>query len=921
MKISHIILMPLVLVSSFCFGQAQAGLSLLTGTGRPTSVCSGANVHQAWQDTSDATNYQTCGIDGLWHKTMPISQGGTGASDSAQALMNLGAGTINSGTKYNLGYYSATGRAISSSTTITTDAVGRLNVSTWQPSGLMGFGDSTCVGEYSGNSNSIGGYGELSYFNSNYPGGVLAYTVKPSDPLSYSTGAGYCQNGAYDTDVAQLQIFPLGPWKYASTPSAILDYGLNDAGHYSSSYQYGVDSAADLANETRILIPSEQWEFPGDGQCVSGGSGTWSINTTRIGTLAPTWENNTNGGTLSCTITTSGTNPIVIQYEALDNNSGAATVTIDGTSTGVTLQSGNSCTTPSSSSGLCIYTAIWNTNSTPQATMFTPASGAGSHTVLLTVSGATGSGMGFSFIGIGTPGIPINPSVATNPTSTGPPTIYHDGVLRIPGYSAGGLYDTFDALYQANITALQVESLPIYYVCGIAGDYASFPATAGSVQPQGCSDVTSFYLDNTYMNVSTTAYSSTTGLLTVVLQAAVPNTVNIGDKEIIASAVTESTINTTTYWNVKTISGSTLVLKNPTFTGTTWSATSDTSAIVSKHFYASPHPNQAGYYQKYKAFNHYINAMGGGVPSPNPPSNLNLARTYVTASYAATGKEGLIEAYFTTASQSITLPKTPGTNSSSTTILPNNGPITIHCNTSSSFPCFVAGASGVTLEPGFPSSLNPGSSVSACAINTPNEWGLCSSTIATSINLECIAISSAYTMTGSESCIRGGSSSVFAITIPGTLGGINNGLIPIFNTGTAAITLTAGSGANFNNMPPSIGPGGGAIGLGLYGNTHYYALWTTTGGNTVVSCSTSGSITFAETVISPNKKEIMAVLTSCDGTASFTYPVAFTETPDSFVGTTASGATASAISTTAVTITSASSGASASSGTIMLESY
>ena len=90
MKISHIVLIPLVLVASFCFGQAQGGLSLLTGTGRPTSVCSGTNVHQAWQDTSDATNYQTCGIDGLWHKTQPISQGGTGASDAVQALVNLG---------------------------------------------------------------------------------------------------------------------------------------------------------------------------------------------------------------------------------------------------------------------------------------------------------------------------------------------------------------------------------------------------------------------------------------------------------------------------------------------------------------------------------------------------------------------------------------------------------------------------------------------------------------------------------------------------------------------------------------------------------------------------------------------------------------------------------------------------------------
>jgi len=58
------------------------------------------------------------------------------------------------------------------------------------------------------------------------------------------------------------------------------------------------------------------------------------------------------------------------------------------------------------------------------------------------------------------------------------------------------------------------------------------------------------------------------------------------------------------------------------------------------------------------------------------------------------------------------------------------------------------------------------------------------------------------------------------------------------------------------------------------------------------------------------------LLETLSGTASYTFPVAFTETPDYFIGASASGATLTALSTTEVTISGA-----PSSGVIVLEGY
>jgi hypothetical protein len=87
-------------------------------------------------------------------------------------------------------------------------------------------------------------------------------------------------------------------------------------------------------------------------------------------------------------------------------------------------------------------------------------------------------------------------------------------------------------------------------------------------------------------------------------------------------------------------------------------------------------------------------------------------------------------------------------------------------------------------------------------------------------------------------------------------------------------------------------------------------------GQTSVGGSTSGTAVFSEPFEGTDYKKVIVLLQALDGTASYTFPTAFTETPDYFIGASASGATVTALSTTAVTISGA-----PSSGVIVLEGY
>lgn len=534
------------------------------------------------------------------------------------------------------------------------------------PTGLDGFGDSVCAGYYSNNiNNTLGSQGVAWLAGQNTPGGLTQY----------------CVGGSQAPDVGQLQIFPLAAWKYGSAPRFLFNTGLNDR-LYTTANQQAIYQMSELADQLEMLIPAEYQVGAASGLVTK--TGTWTLNTARIGSNNPTLESSTNGSTITASITTTG-GPVYAIYEQQDGNVGTATVKIDGTAVG-TLNSGNAGT-----AGNCICTSTLATTLAPMAVRYGGIA-AGTHTVVLTVAGATGSGMGFSFVKLATTGAPSTAA----PGSGGPPHVYTGGVLRTPGYTAGSIDDTIDAITQANVSLLQNDGLDTYYVCGVAGDYAKFPSSA--VQPAGCGDVTAFYVDNTSVPISTTAWNSTTGLLTVISSAAIPATVHVGDSEIIALTTNEPSISNAAYWQVVSISGSTLTLSQVGFSGTTWAATSDTNGIVSKNFYKNPHPNSAGYFRLYQAYNHAMNLPGGQSAAKN--LNLPVLISGSATSFVMTGLEPIVE--MSCASNAVTVTLPPLTT-------PNNGPFIIRNRGAGS--CGILAGTGTTLGTGMPAALGPLSSM------------------------------------------------------------------------------------------------------------------------------------------------------------------------------------------------------------------
>jgi len=85
---------------------------------------------------------------------------------------------------------------------------------------------------------------------------------------------------------------------------------------------------------------------------------------------------------------------------------------------------------------------------------------------------------------------------------------------------------------------------------------------------------------------------------------------------------------------------------------------------------------------------------------------------------------------------------------------------------------------------------------------------------------------------------------------------------------------------------------------------------------TTVTCGTSGTAVFSQPQAGASYKKVLIHLNACNGAASYTFPVAYTNTPGIFASSTVASSLVTSLSNTAVTLTGLT-----STGTIALEDY
>ena len=104
------------------------------------------------------------------------------------------------------------------------------------------------------------------------------------------------------------------------------------------------------------------------------------------------------------------------------------------------------------------------------------------------------------------------------------------------------------------------------------------------------------------------------------------------------------------------------------------------------------------------------------------------------------------------------------------------------------------------------------------------------------------------------------------------------------------------------------------IGNSSVTGVYTYGAVNTSAAQTTISCSTSGTAVFSEPFAGSSYKRVLIYLNACSGTASYTYPTAFTFTPQVLSQSLAT--TATTVTAASVTVTGA-----PSTGFLSLEGY
>jgi lysophospholipase L1-like esterase len=272
-----------------------------------------------------------------------------------------------------------------------------------------------------------------------------AYEVAADLGLGNSVFMNNARSGDEIADAGRLFVLQFTNPQYTRNSAVILEHGVNDVSRYTTTAQQANYQSFYKAAAAWLAMPQSSKVF---GQACTKTSGSWTNDITSfkpLTTLAV--QSTTNGSVLTCSITTTGPT-LYLAYRKIDGDAGAASVTVDGSAVG-TLDGSNGGGTILTQNGVADSVGVFTTAVVP-----------GAHTVVVTVTSATGAGNIVSVEWLGSA-----PAAATSTTGViAAPVVYALGVLRNQNGANDVTTALFDGFNQSIASALKADGLNVNYV-------------------------------------------------------------------------------------------------------------------------------------------------------------------------------------------------------------------------------------------------------------------------------------------------------------------------------------------------------------------------------------------------------------------------------------------------------------------------